>query len=281
MFQDALPLNLTLKGLDRHSVDSLSVLGANLKVQFGIDLPSPHNLIKKGEFTIEVFKENIPQFEYVLAQAGIPIVVSQAPQRQQQKSPFVNFFEDYKAGLQRSIDTLDTLDIEDLIRDLAETRANRGTVYIFGNGGSASTASHFANDFSKDRFKEYSKLFKVICLNDCVPSMTALANDQGYEDVFSAQLNNLLEPDDLVIAISSSGNSPNIIKALDLANRRSAKTWAWVGFDGGEAQKIAQRHIYIPSKKGQYGFMEDVSLAITHMLSVYFQEQDRASLKMR
>ncbi len=79
--------------------------------------------------------------------------------------------------------------------------------------------------------------------------MTALANDQGYEDVFSAQLNNLLEPDDLVIAISSSGNSPNIIKALKLANARSAKTWTWVGFDGGEAQEVSKRHIYIPSKK--------------------------------
>jgi D-sedoheptulose 7-phosphate isomerase len=116
----------------------------------------------------------------------------------------------------------------------------------------------------------------VVCLNDCIPLLTALANDEGYQNVFSAQLNNHVESGDLVIAISSSGNSPNVIKAIEVAKERGAKTWSWVGFDGGELMRKSDCQIYIPSKKGQYGFMEDITLVITHMLSVFIQEQDVA-----
>lgn len=267
-------LNLTLKDLQRSSPAKLSKLGQSLKEQFGVDLPPPESLFKSGEWTIQVVREDLSQYENTLTKAGIPIVV-----KSPDTSAFSNFFNGYTQGLQRCIDALNIEDLEEIIEDILRAREAKRTIYIFGNGGSASTASHFANDFSKDRFNRRDKLFKIICLNDCVPLMTALANDEGYENVFSSQLNNHLEPGDLVIAISSSGNSKNIIKALEVANERGAKTWSWVGFDGGEAQKVSKRHLYIPSKKGQYGFMEDITLVITHMLSVYLQEQDRAELK--
>lgn len=264
-------LNLTLKGLDQHSKASLSVLWSSLKEQFVVELPELTALPQSGDCTIAVRAEDLSNFTNILANAGIPIVVLS---QEEACSSFENFFEKYSTNLSRCVAGLNTADLEELVQDLISARAARRTIYIFGNGGSASTASHFANDFSKDRFGKFEKLFKVVCLNDSIPWMTALSNDEGYKNVFSGQLNNLLEPGDIVIAISSSGNSPNIIEALKLANQRAAKTWAWVGFDRGESQQLAQRHIYIPSKKGQYGFMEDISLIITHMLSVYLQEQD-------
>lgn len=269
-------LNLTLKGLDQHSAATLSALGSNLKEQFGIELPSVESLRVSGECTLAVLAQDISSFSHLLAKAGIPLIVSSIGE---EPSQFESFFVNYRKGLVRSLDSINLSDVEDLVRDLAEARKNRRTVYIFGNGGSASTASHFANDLSKDRFKVRSKLFKVVCLNDSIPWITALANDEGYENVFSGQLNNLVEPGDVVIAISSSGNSSNIIKALKLAHEGGAKTWTWVGFDGGEAKKLAQRHIYIPSKNGQYGLMEDLSLVLSHMISIYFLEQDTLELE--
>ncbi len=200
------------------------------------------------------------------------------PKLKSRINPLKSFYQKYVEGIQRSLNAIDLDDLKDFVDDLIKVRESGNTIYIFGNGGSAATASHFANDFSKNRFKQKDLLFKVVCLNDCVPLMTALANDCGYDQVFAAQLENLVVPGDLVIGISSSGNSPNIVNAFDVANKNGARTWAWVGFEGGKAMEKANRSVYMLSKKGQYGFMEDVSMILNHAVCIFIEEQDKKIL---
>ena len=269
---------LTLKRLNRQSPANLAAILTVLKQDLELDLPSIEDLRKLGTHTIELPHKKLGSIAHALAESGVSIAIQN---REAEPTPFERFYSKYEMGLVQTLAGLNTADIEDLAKDLLYTRTAKHTAFIFGNGGSAATASHFASDFSKDRFKNRELLFRVICLNDCIPVITALSNDEGYENVFSGQLNSLLKPDDIAIAISSSGNSPNIVKALKLANERGAKTLAIVGFNGGEAQRIAKRNIYIPTKPGQYGFMEDISVIITHMLSIYLKEHDETQLKQK
>lgn len=195
-----------------------------------------------------------------------------------QDSPqsFRSFFESYTAGIQRVLEALKVEEIEVLIRDMLDARADRRNIYVFGNGGSASSASHMANDFAKQRFDDEKYLFRIASLNDNISCLTATANDFGYEYIFVNQLKTQLRPGDVVIGISSSGNSPNIVRALNYAREHGAITYGIVGFNGGEVQRVAQKSVYIPTKVGQYGYMEDVTLIINHMISIYIYEQDLA-----
>ncbi|RMG45103.1 MAG: SIS domain-containing protein, partial [Candidatus Dadabacteria bacterium] len=161
---------------------------------------------------------------------------------------------------------------------LRSARERESTVFIFGNGGSAAAASHFATDLAKDRFGDKRYLFKVMSLVDNTPLITATANDYGYEEIFLRQLKLYLKPDDLVIAISSSGNSENVIRATSFARESGAKTWGIVGFSGGKLAETAEQSVYIPTSVGQYGFMEDVTSILIHMVTVHIYEQDRKIL---
>lgn len=194
-------------------------------------------------------------------------------------SSFTDFFAKYSDGVIRTLQGLDVKALESFCNLLISARKNKKRIYVIGNGGSAATASHLCNDFSKRRFSDDNSLFRVMSLTDNLSWISAIGNDEGYEHIFSSQLQSHLDPGDLVIAISSSGNSPNVLKALTLAKDKKATSVAIVGFGGGKAAPLADLIIDIPSKKGQYGYMEDVTLIINHILSIYIYEQDQKTFK--
>jgi D-sedoheptulose 7-phosphate isomerase len=216
-------------------------------------------------------------------------VISVGPQHEQSdaeglQSPptpsFANFFESYAQRLTHILQTICVEDIERVVSELVLARQSNRQIFVFGNGGSASTASHMVNDLSKPVFDDDAFSFRVIGLSDNIATITANGNDYGYDSIFANQLRNLVQPNDLVIGISSSGNSPNIIKAINLANSRGAMTIGIAGFGGGVLAEVAHHTVIIPSEKGEYGYHEDVSLILNHAISLYIRERD-ASLVNR
>ncbi len=152
-----------------------------------------------------------------------------------------------------------------LIADLIKKKiASKNTIFTMGNGGSAHNASHFITDWAKMSNTEKSIKLKGMCLNDNIGMITAYANDINFEDIFTGQLKIYLQKDDLVIVVSGSGNSQNIINALDYANNNNATTLAFLGYDGGKAISIAQNHILVPSFDMQ--ICEDIHLKIGHII---------------
>ena len=133
-----------------------------------------------------------------------------------------------------------------------------------GNGGSASTASHFTCDINKGVCINLEKKFKVICLNDNLPTLLAYGNDFSYEDIFVEPMKNFLQPGDLVIGFSGSGNSPNVLKAFEWANQMDAKTFSLTGFDGGKLSKISHNAFVAPVRDMQK--TEDIHLMICHLI---------------
>jgi D-sedoheptulose 7-phosphate isomerase len=151
-----------------------------------------------------------------------------------------------------------------------EVRSRGGRIFFIGNGGSAATASHFANDFAiGTRCAE--KPFKAISLTDNVAAMTAIANDEGYDQLFVKQLEVVMEPGDVVVAISASGNSANVVKAIEFAKSRGNKTVALTGFEtGGCIAEIADIVIHVKTRHGEYGPVEDVHMFVDHLMGSYF-----------
>ena len=164
-------------------------------------------------------------------------------------------------------------EIMEVLDLLIWARERKKKVFTFGNGGSAATASHLACDLSKGTIGGSEKRFRVICLADNVPLMTAWANDQDYADIFIEQLGPLLEADDIVFGISGSGNSPNVIRAIDLGNDRKAHTIGLTGFDGGQLVKCAEISITVPSDNMQH--IEDTHMIVVHLLTSYLSLSSR------
>ena len=144
-------------------------------------------------------------------------------------------------------------------------------IFVMGNGGSGTTASHFACDINKGVSKDLEKRFKMICLNDSIPTMLAYANDIAYEDIFIEQLKNFLEPEDVVIGISASGNSKNVIKAIQYAKENSGITIGLTGFDGGQLSRISATSVIVPSNDMQK--IEDTHLILLHIIMRIFYSQ--------
>jgi D-sedoheptulose 7-phosphate isomerase len=153
------------------------------------------------------------------------------------------------------------------------------TVFILGNGGSAATASHFACDLAKGTQAGRLPAFRVISLSDNVPLMTAWANDSDYDRIFAEQLATLVRPADVVIAISASGNSPNILTAARMARQSGAITLALTGQDGGKLSRLADLTIYVPAQSIEQ--VEDAHLVIAHSLCVVLREQLRTEAALR
>lgn len=162
---------------------------------------------------------------------------------------------------------------------LLEARALGRRVYIIGNGGSAATASHFVCDLVKTAHVTGHAPLRVFALTDNAPLLTAWANDAAYERVFAEQLAALVEPGDVVIAISASGNSPNIVTGLTTAAARGARTIGLVGFDGGVARRIVDAAIHVPCN--DYGLVEDAHAAIGHALTAAIRRSLSAELPER
>ncbi|MFA5878851.1 MAG: SIS domain-containing protein, partial [Candidatus Margulisiibacteriota bacterium] len=177
---------------------------------------------------------------------------------------FYTEIEQYLLGLKELIDKVDRKEINAVLNKLLETYKRGGFIYIFGNGGSAATASHFVNDFNKGASEQLKKRFKFISLNDNVSTVLAIANDINYSEVFKFQLENYLSCNDLVIGISGSGNSENVINAISFAKERGAETIALVGYGGGKLKEIAHISIHIPIYDMQK--VEDLHMVMDHLM---------------
>lgn len=161
--------------------------------------------------------------------------------------------------------------IQDVIDTLKAAHANGRQVFFLGNGGSAATATHVAEDLQKGIKETTGKRFKVLSLTDNTPLICAWANDNGYDCVFAEQLDSFIEPGDVVVAISGSGNSPNVIKAVQKANEMGAITIGWSGFAGGKLAQVAQKSIVVNSDNMQR--IEDVHLVLGHLIFSVMMKQ--------
>jgi D-sedoheptulose 7-phosphate isomerase len=179
---------------------------------------------------------------------------------QMKNSEYAEYFD----RLSETLHHIDTDVIEQLADMLLKARDKGNTIYIFGNGGSAATASHVTGDFIKGISYQMDKRFKVQCLNDNISGMMAISNDLNYEEIFIEQLRAFLKKGDIVIGISGSGNSVNVIKAMEYARSLGAHTVTFCGFTGGRIKDIANLVIYVPINDME--ITEDIHIIIFHAL---------------
>jgi len=184
----------------------------------------------------------------------------------------MSFIEDYLRELKGALDKLPYSEIEKIKDILLQAYRENRKIFIMGNGGSAATASHFACDLSKGTVGKDSsrKRFKVIALTDNVPLLSAWANDTVYENVFLEQLKNLLDTGDVVIAISASGSSRNVLRAVEYANAQEAITIGLTGFEGGKLKNMVKECLIVPAHSMEQ--IEDVHLILEHLLCSWLRK---------
>ena len=174
-------------------------------------------------------------------------------------------FEAYLDEMERVVRDISRRDVGAVVDVLFEAWSSGRTVYIVGNGGSASTASHMMNDLNKFTTVEDQPRFRAVALTDNVPFMTAIGNDLEYAEIFVEPMRNLFTPDDVLIAISGSGNSPNIVRAVEYANLLGAATIGLCGSPGGQLRLLAKYPVVIPSER--IGQQEDGHLILNHAIA--------------
>src|SRR5687768_14702130 len=186
----------------------------------------------------------------------------------------MTFAEQYKSELLQTIDTIDLEKVNHAIEWFKDARAQGRTIFVCGNGGSASTASHFACDMVKGASYNREPRFRIMALTDSLPTMTAYSNDVSYDCVFCEQLKNFAQPGDLLMAISGSGNSPNVLSATEYANSIGCRTIALTGRDGGKLGPMANLNIQVPVP--HMGRIEDAHMIVCHMIGYYFMDTERS-----
>lgn len=174
--------------------------------------------------------------------------------------------DNYLSRVSESILRIRTNDIDFLGKKIKEINKNGGGVYVVGNGGSAALANHFATDIGVGALK-HNKPMKIISLVSNISSLTASANDYGYEFVFSRELEIISTSQDLLILISSSGNSLNLLEAAKIAKERGVQTFGILGFDGGKLKNLVDYYIHVESRIGDYGVIEDCHSVILHAIT--------------
>ena len=182
----------------------------------------------------------------------------------------------YISLLQQTLDRLPNDLIAQVIDILHRARMNGKQVFIMGNGGSASTASHFVCDLAKNTRNNSLPHYRVIGLTDNMAIFSAYANDEGYENVFAQQITNLVNPEDVVIGISASGNSPNVLNAILEAKKSNAITIAFTGFDGGRLGQMVDINIHVNSDIIEH--VEDIHLVLEHMIVKTIKEKSYSKL---
>ena len=178
------------------------------------------------------------------------------------------FSRSYLDYIKKVIDNISVIEIRNFIEVLLDARDRGAMVFFIGNGGSSATSSHFANDLAFGT-REYVKPFRVLSLTDNVAIMTALANDNGYDEIFKRQLSVYGREGDILVGISASGNSPNIVKAFETAAELNIKTIAITAFDGGKLREISNQGIHVPTKEKEYGPAEDAHMILDHLVGYY------------
>ena len=173
----------------------------------------------------------------------------------------------YLGDLQRLLDQIEPAALERAVEHLRRAREAGATIYLAGNGGSAATATHLANDLGKATRRSGRRPIRVLSLSDNVSWLTALANDEGYERAFAGQLENFASPGDVLIVISASGNSPNLLRAVELARARGLVTIGVLGFDGGKLEGMVDEALVLRSEKGLYGPVESAHVVLLDIVT--------------
>ena len=179
--------------------------------------------------------------------------------------------QNYIKDLNTCLEELSKQDIDGIADIIWDAYRKERQVFIMGNGGSASTASHFARDLSIGTAIEGKPRLRTISLTDNIATITALANDIDYSCIFKEQLTSLLSKGDVVIGISASGNSPNVLKAIEFARGKGAITIGLIGFGGGKLKNIVHKCIVLSSR--DYGQVEDIHLSLAHIISYLVKER--------
>ena len=182
------------------------------------------------------------------------------------------FVDAYRTELLDTIRLIDTGAVQQAIEWFKEAREHGRHIFVCGNGGSASTASHFVCDINKGASYTRDRRFKMMALTDNLATLTAYSNDVSYECAFAEQLKNFAEPEDVVLAISGSGNSPNVLRAVEYANSIGCKTVALTGRDGGKLGPLAQLNVQVPVP--HMGRIEDAHMIVCHMIGYYFMDTE-------
>jgi D-sedoheptulose 7-phosphate isomerase len=195
------------------------------------------------------------------------------------------FIRSFVEGVTRVMGNLPVREIARAINIIQAVYERDGRIYIFGNGGSLALATHWVSDFNKTVFShnldQETRRFQAIRLPSTEEELSAWANDVGYEMVFAGPLQNYLQETDCVIAISSSGNSPNIIKAVELARRRNVPVIGISGFDGGRLNELADAKIAVETEKGRYEIVEGIHAVVLHLITKYFQDSFDHQIRKR
>jgi D-sedoheptulose 7-phosphate isomerase len=176
-------------------------------------------------------------------------------------------FTNYASRISKVLTLINPHEVVDLLNCIKKTISRNGTVYVLGNGGSASTASHFVNDLTVIA-KRRNVFINAKSLADNIAIITAIANDENYESIFQKQLEGTLCKQDLVFSISVSGNSVNLINAVEYAHECGAETAALTGFNGGKLRIISKYNCLVPTEEGEYGPTEDIHMSICHFLAI-------------
>jgi D-sedoheptulose 7-phosphate isomerase len=188
--------------------------------------------------------------------------------------PVQEIIASYLQDFSNLLRLLDEKAVARIVQRLTEARAAGATIYVAGNGGSAAIASHWVNDLGKSTKGSVHRPMRVMCLSDNVPWLTALANDEGYERVFAGQLENFARPGDVLVVISSGGNSMNLVRAVELAKSRAMSTIGLLGFDGGVLRKQVDDYILLETEKGAYALVEPGHDMLCHLLTKCLAETE-------
>jgi len=180
-----------------------------------------------------------------------------------------DYFKGYGLYVSELLADLDIAAVGKVTKVFLEAREKDKTIYFAGNGGSASTASHFAQDMAEIGRKVNTKGFRAQSITDNISAITALSNDYDYDSIFSLQMQYVINPGDVLVVISASGNSANVIKAVNLVKEKGGISIGLVGFDGGQLVEICDHVIHVKTPKGEYGPVEDLHLILDHMITSY------------
>ena len=182
----------------------------------------------------------------------------------------------YKTDLLQAVETIDLAKVGEAIDILRRARDEKRHIFVCGNGGSASTASHFVCDMVKGASFGREARFRIMALTDSLPTITAYSNDVSYDCVFAEQLKNFAQPSDVVIAISGSGNSPNVLRAIEYAGSIGCRTIALTGRDGGKLGPLAE--LNLQASVPHMGRIEDVHMIVMHMICYYLMDAEKPAL---
>lgn len=179
------------------------------------------------------------------------------------------YFSSYFSYINELLTGISAEDISNIIDCFLTARDRKQTIFFAGNGGSASTASHFAQDLGEVGRKTNKPGFKTLSLTDNISLLSAIGNDYGFDKIFSIQLSELFTPGDVLVAISASGNSPNVVNAIEFVKEAGGETIGLVGFDGGKMKSMCDHIVHVATDIGAYGPTEDVHMIMDHLITSY------------